>query len=256
MLIIVYIDLVIIINFLIDMLLLISVDLLLKRKAKFKKIIIASLLGSLSTLLLFYINNNTILLIFKLLISVIMVVVSFGYLSFHYFKDNLIWLYITGIILGGSIYLLNDQIALVNNGLVFSKNGFKINIILLLIISPIIVYKYLKYQKEFQNTYTNYYDVDIYYKGLKIRGTGFLDTGNKLRDPYFGRPIILVNKELIKKEVNTFFVPYHVVNNEGLLEVFKPDKIVVNNKPNKRILIGLSDVDLNGVKIILNMEAI
>ncbi|NLA43968.1 sigma-E processing peptidase SpoIIGA, partial [Candidatus Saccharibacteria bacterium] len=106
--IIIYIDLVILINFIIDLLLLISVDLLLKRKTKFKRIIIASLLGSISTLLLFYINNNFILLLFKLLISILMVVIAFKYETFNYFKDNIIWLYILGIILGGTIFLLNN----------------------------------------------------------------------------------------------------------------------------------------------------
>lgn len=256
MLIIIYVDLVIIINLLIDLLLLISVDLLLKRRAKFKRILIASLLGSLSTLLLFYINSSMILLFFKLLLSIFMVIIAFKYISFNHFKDNLIWLYIISIILGGTIYLFNNQIALVNNGLVFSKNGFKINLIILSIISPIIIFKYLKYQKSFKNIYSETYNVDIYYKGIKVTSTGFLDTGNKLKDPYFGRPIILVNKELIKKEVNTFYVPYNTVNKEGLLEVFKPDKVKINEKINKKILIGLSDVNLNGIKIILNMEVI
>lgn len=256
MLIIIYIDLVIVINFIIDILLLISVDLLLKRRAKFKRIVIASLLGSLSTLLLFYITSSIILLLFKLLISIFMVIISFKYESFNQFKDNIVWLYIISIILGGSIYLLNNQIALINNGLVFSESGFKINLFILSIISPIIVFKYIKYQKNFKNTYSETYDVNIYYKGTKVTSTGFLDTGNKLKDPYFGRPIILVNKELIKKEVNTFYVPYNTVNKEGLLEVFKPDKVIINEKINRRILIGLSDVNLNGIKIILNMEVI
>lgn len=255
-LIIIYIDLVIVINFIIDILLLISVDLLLKRRAKFKRIVIASLLGSLSTLLLFYITSSIILLLFKLLISIFMVIISFKYESFNQFKDNIVWLYIISIILGGSIYLLNNQIALINNGLVFSGSGFKINLFILSIISPIIVFKYIKYQKNFKNTYSETYDVNIYYKGTKVTSTGFLDTGNKLKDPYFGRPIILVNKELIKKEVNTFYVPYNTVNKEGLLEVFKPDKVIINEKINRRILIGLSDVNLNGIKIILNMEVI
>ena len=253
---IIYIDLVIFINFIIDLLLLISVDLLLKRKTKFIRIVYAALLGSLSTISLFYIHNNACLLLFKLIISILMVLIAFKYESFKYFKDNLCWLYVISIILGGSIYLLNDQISLINNGLMFSKSGFKINLIILLIISPIILYKYIKYQKSFKNNYSNVYDVDIYYMNEKISGTGFLDTGNKLIDPYFGRPIILVNKELIIKKPKTFPVPYHVLQGSGLLDVFKPDKIVVNKKVNKRILVGLSDVNLNGVKIILNMEAI
>lgn len=253
---IIYIDLIILINFIIDGLLLISVDILLKRNTKLKRIIIASLLGSFSILLLFTIKSSLVLLLLKLVVSIIMVIISFGYKSFKYFKDNLFWLYIISIILGGSIYLVSDQISLTNNGLVFSKNGFKINLIMIIIITPIILFKYLKNIKTFKNTYSNYYDVDIYYMGEKVSDTGFLDTGNKLIDPFFGTPVILVNKDLIKKKANTFFIPYHVLNNEGILEVFKPDKVVINKKITKKVLIGLSDVSLNGVKIILNMEVI
>jgi len=104
--------------------------------------------------------------------------------------------------------------------------------------------------------YSNYYDVDIYYKGIIISETGFLDTGNKLTDPYFGRPIILVNKELIELPIRSFLVPYKTLGKDGLLEVFKPEKILINHKTKKRVLVGLSDINVNGVKILLNTEAI
>ena len=154
------------------------------------------------------------------------------------------------------MYLLNDQISLTNKGMSFEDNGLRINLILLILITPFIIYKYIKYQKNLSFDYSNYYDVDIYYKDIIIKETGFLDTGNKLKDPYFGRPIILVNKELITFETKTFFVPYKALGKDGLLEVFKPEKILINKKRKSKVLIGLSDININGVKIILNREAI
>lgn len=253
----IYIDIILIINFIIDLLLLLSVSFLLKRRASLTRIIISSSIGSLSTLLLFVIHNNFLLLIYKLLISIIMIIITFKYNNFHYFKDNLIYLYIISIVLGGTIYLINNQISSINNGLIFTSNNLKINLFLLIIITPIIIYKYLKTTKNYQITYSNYYDIDIYYNDLCIKGTAFLDTGNNLKDPYFKRPIILINKELINEPVKTFLVPYSVVNNQkGLLEVFSPKKIIVNNKKCKKTLLGLSDININGIKIILNKEAL
>lgn len=253
----IYIDIILLINFIIDLLLLLSVSFLLKRRASLTRIIISSSIGSLSTLLLFVIHNNFLLLIYKLLISIIMIIITFKYNNFHYFKDNLIYLYIISIILGGTIYLINNQISSINNGLIFTSNNLKINLFLLIIITPIIIYKYLKTTKNYQITYSNYYDIDIYYNDLCIKGTAFLDTGNNLKDPYFKRPIILINKELINEPVKTFLVPYSVVNNQkGLLEVFSPKKIIVNNKKCKKTLLGLSDININGIKIILNKEAL
>lgn len=253
----IYIDIILIINFIIDLLLLLSVSFLLKRRASITRIIISSSIGSLSTLLLFVIHNNFLLLIYKLLISIIMIIITFKYNNFHYFKDNLIYLYIISIILGGTIYLINNQISSINNGLIFTSNNLKINLFLLIIITPIIIYKYLITTKNYQITYSNYYDIDIYYNDLCIKGTAFLDTGNNLKDPYFKRPIILINKELINEPVKTFLVPYSVVNNQkGLLEVFSPKKIIINNKKCKKTLLGLSDVNINGIKIILNKEVL
>lgn len=253
----IYIDIILIINFIIDLLLLLSVSFLLKRRSSLTRIIISSSIGSLSTLLLFVIHNNFLLLIYKLLTSIIMIIITFKYNNFHYFKDNLIYLYIISIVLGGTIYLINNQISSINNGLIFTSNNLKINLFLLIIITPIIIYKYLKTTKNYQITYSNYYDIDIYYNDLCIKGTAFLDTGNNLKDPYFKRPIILINKELINEPVKTFLVPYSVVNNQkGLLEVFSPKKIIVNNKKCKKTLLGLSDININGIKIILNKEAL
>lgn len=253
----IYIDIILLINFIIDLLLLLSVSFLLKRRASITRIIISSSIGSLSTLLLFVIHNNFLLLIYKLLISIIMIIITFKYNNFHYFKDNLIYLYIISIILGGTIYLINNQISSINNGLIFTSNNLKINLFLLIIITPIIIYKYLITTKNYQITYSNYYDIDIYYNDLCIKGTAFLDTGNNLKDPYFKRPIILINKELINEPVKTFLVPYSVVNNQkGLLEVFSPKKIIINNKKCKKTLLGLSDININGIKIILNKEVL
>ena len=252
----IYLDLVIIINFIIDFIILIGVSLLLKRNTNIKRIFIAAFVGGTSTLLLFYVHHNLILLIYKLIISILMVIIAFKYEDFNYFKDNLLWLYMISIILGGSIYLLNDQLSLTNQGIVFKGNGLYINLFVLLLISPLIIYKYIKYQKHFKLEYSNYYDVDIYYKGIKLSETGFLDTGNKLKDPYFGRPIILVNKELIKLPIKSFYVPYKALGKDGLLEVFKPEKIMINKKNKPKLLVGLSDININGVKIILNTEAI
>jgi len=252
----VYLDLLILLNFIIDSLLLISVDVLLKRRTKFYRIMLAALIGSLSILLLFYINGTTGLLAYKIITSIIMVMIAFKYENFYHFKENLFWLYIISIILGGGIYLLNNQITLTNNALIFNSLGFTVNILLIIIIGPIIIYQYITYQKKLTIQTSNLYDVDIHYNGRILSGIGFLDTGNKLKDPFFQRPIILVNKELIKIPVKTFLVPYKVLNDEGLLEVFKPEKILVDGKVSKRVLIGLSDINLNGVKIILNTEAI
>lgn len=252
----IYIDLIILINFIIDFILLLSTAKLLKRNFKIKNILLSSLIGSTSTILLFIITNQFQITLYKLLTSIIMILITFKYNNFNYFKDNLIYLYILSITLGGTIYLLSNTITLNHNGLLFTPNGLKINIYILLIISPIILYKYITKQQHLTTEYQNYYNVEIHYNNKIIKETGFLDTGNNLKDPYFHKPIILINQTLIKDHIKTFLVPYYTINNKDLLEVFTPQKILINNHKTKPTLIGLTDVNINGIKIILNKESI
>lgn len=238
----IYIDLYCLLNFFIDLLLLLGLDSLLKRNGKFKRIILGSIVGSLFCLFLFYIKNNILLIILKIIISILMILISFGYKSFKYFRDNFIWLYIISIVLGGSLYLVSN-----------SFKEFKINIIILVILSPLIIYKYIKENKKLKIEYSSYMNVGIYYNDLVINEVGFLDTGNSLRDPFFNRPIIICDKSLFKDNIKTFLVPYRTIDNNSLLEVFKPKKVLIEGK-RVNALVGLSKVDIDGVKILLNKE--
>jgi hypothetical protein len=85
------------------------------------------------------------------------------------------------------------QFSYKNSGLVFYYNGLSVNFIVLIVMSPIIIFAYVKQGLSLKNNYSNYYNIDIYLKtGEVIEATAFLDTGNKLVDPYEKRPIILL----------------------------------------------------------------
>ena len=74
-------------------------------------------------------------------------------------------------------------------------------------------------------------DSSTYFNDLeKITVTAFLDTGNKLIDPYNQRPIILINKSLINiNDKKILLVPYNTVNNSDLLKCVIPKKIYIHN---------------------------
>ena len=83
--------------------------------------------------------------------------------------------------------------------LIFYFNGLSINVIVLIVLSPVIIYAYVKQGIELRNRYSNYYQIDIYLKEDEvIPATAYLDSGNCLEDPYQKRPIILLNQELAK----------------------------------------------------------
>lgn len=251
----IYIDLVLFINFMFDFNLLLALNILLKRGKKLRWIILGALLGSLSVFLLFLHLNSFTLFLFKLIIAILMILIAFGYKDFQTFKDNLSYLYVLSIILGGGLYLINDHFGYKSSGLIFISEDYSINLILIIILTPTLLFLYLKESKKLKLNYSKYYKVDILLDDSIINLTAFLDTGNKLVDPITLRPIILVEKNLINLDnKKIMYVPYNSLNNHNLLKCIKPKYIIVEGKKFKNVLIGLSEEKFNipGINCILN----
>ena len=254
----VYVDLLFLLNIFFDFLLLLSVSLILKRHIKIYRIIFGSLLGGLSILFLFFNITTTTLFFLKILIAVLMILTTFGFKDIKYFIKNISYLYLVSIVLGGALYLLNIEFSYKNNGLIFYHNGISINVIIILLITPILLYLYIKEMKDYKLNYSKYYKIEIYLKNNKtITLNSFLDTGNNLIDPYKKRPVILVNYDIIKKYITNekeLLVPYNNINSNGLLRCIKPKKIIINKKEFTNILIGLSfnKIYIDGIECILN----
>ena len=253
----IYVDVILILNFLLDRLLLIGVSILLKRNKPLKRLIIGALIGSISILFLFISISSLELFLVKIIISIIMILISFGYKNIKYFISNLSYLYLLSIILGGFLYFINDTLSYKNTGLIFYHNSFSINIILVLILSPVIIYIYIKSQNKIKYDYSKIYKVEItFLNGKNIVLNGFLDTGNSLIDPYKKRPIILIEKSILKDyKPRCILVPCYTVNKKSMLSCFKIKKISINDKKiKKECLVGISDNNfkLEDAKILLN----
>lgn len=218
---------------------------------------LGALLGSISILALFIQLSSLTLFLIKVIISIIMVLTSFGFKNIKYTLNNLIYLYLLSIILGGFLYYINDELSYKNEGLIFFHNGFSINIILVLILSPIIIFIYVKKSRKLKEEYSKHYEVEITFLNNKTSYlTGFLDTGNDLYDPYQKRPILVINKSILNGyNPRCILVPCYTVNNESMMRCFRIKKIVVNGKKiDKEVLIGISDNNFNleGAQLLLH----
>lgn len=256
----VYVDIVILLNFFIDFLIILTVSYILKRNIKIKRIILGALTGSISIIFLFIKLNNYQLFIYKVLISILMILTSFGYKNIKYFINNFIYLYLTSIVLGGGLYLIKDEISLNNNGFFFVDSNLKLNLLIVIIFIPIILVFYIKQTKKLKCNYSNYYNVELFYQNNKYNFTAFLDTGNKLKDQYKNRPIILVHTDKINFSYEkSILVPCKTINNESIIKCIVVDKIIIdNNIEIKKPLIGLSEDDfkIDGIDMILNNETL
>lgn len=256
----VYWDLLFLLNFAFDFILLLAVSIILRRRAKVKRLLLGAFVGALSIFLLFISINSIELFIIKFLVSVIMCLISFSFKDFKYFIRNMMYLYMTSIVLGGFLYLLNIEFSYKQTGLVFYHNGLSINFIVLIIISPIIIFLYIRQALMLKNNYSSYYDLNIYFKNGKIVNlTAFLDTGNKLVEPITKKPIILVSKNMLKNITleNTFPVSYNSLNNNGIINCIVAEVVnVVGLGIKKNVIIGISEdkFHIDGVDCILNTK--
>ena len=249
----VYVEILVLIELFMNYVIIIATGILLNRITKFKKTFLASVIGSFSLIFLYIPINQHIINILTIIFAFFMSIIAYGYKNILYTLKNIIYMYFISIFLAGSIYLINTS-------LIPNVDNYYLNAILLLIISPIITYLYIKSLSKIKTINNNYYKVDIYLKDKpKITLIAYLDTGNKLIDPYTFKPIILVSNRIITYNPKKFIiVPYNTIDNSGILKCFKPEKIYIDKVGYRhKLLIGLvNNIGIEGADCILNQKLI
>ena len=184
-----------------------------------------------------------------------MILISFGFKDIKYFIKNIIYMYLSSMIIGGFLTFMNNNISNYNQGLLFIDNNKYLSISISIILSIIILKIYIKSIKELKVNNNKYYKINIYFtKDKVISLNAFLDTGNKLVDPYKRWPIILLNEKYIFDKDKYILVPYKTISGEGLLKCIKVNKIYIESIGYRnKLLVGLTNnINIDNVDCILN----
>ncbi len=239
---IIYVDVIFFLNIFLDFILLMTVSVILTRRASIKRLLLGSFIGGGTTFILFINLNSLLVFILKIILGIIMVIVSFGFRDIRYTFNNLFYLFTISFSIGGVLYLLMDK-------------GFY-NYIIIVLGFIFVCFIYIKQIKRVGDNYQNYYKVELYYKNQLLKLTGYLDTGNKLYDMYKKRPIILVDKKIKYNLEDIIYVPYTSLNNESILKCLKVDKIIINGHVFHNYLMGLVDkkIRIDGINCLLHSK--
>ena len=138
----------------------------------------------------------------------------------------------------------------------YFQTSVNLNFILLIIILPIIVIIYKRKVRFLKTNYNLNYQIKLNYQGQKITLNSFLDTGNNLIDPYFHKPVILVNDYLIKSD-KYFYIPYKGIAESGVIKAFYLDKFeIIGFKTIKNVVVGLlpEKLKIKNVDCLLNNQ--
>jgi stage II sporulation protein GA (sporulation sigma-E factor processing peptidase) len=233
----VYLDIVFIINFIFDFISLLGTSIILKRNTKIIRILLGSILGEITILTIFIRFNILELILLKVVISLLINLVVFSFRDIRCFFTNVYYFYLLELSLGGVLYMFNNH-----------------NILFEILIGIIFIYIFIKNIKRLKNNHNKYLSIKLDINNITYKFNAFLDTGNKLKDPYLNSPIILINNKYNFE--GNILVPYNTCNYNGILTCIKGNNLYVNNKKiNKKFLVGLSNnINLDGVDCIFNEE--
>lgn len=224
----IYYEEILILNFLLDFMILYGTKRILKINKSIIRIVFGSILGSFTTILIFFKISSIDLLLLKIVLSIFMIIISFGFKNI--FK-NIIYFYLISIIIGGFFYL-------------FDINSNIIVIHTLLIIGSFIIIKFICMEiNNYKEKYSNKYLVNIYIMGKCYKLEGFIDTGNRLVSNINNKVVILTNLNINTNKL--LYVPYKALNCSGVIPCIRPDKVIINNISFNDCLIGLSSNKFN-----------
>ena len=243
----VYADILIIINFLMNYLLLRADAILTGHGFKTGRLLISSLVGSLFSLIIYIENIPSIInLAIRILYMVILLLTAFNIKSVKIFLKHFITFFTVNMIFGGIMLALNvllfPETSLFNNGIIY----FDISIITLTVFSVIcyfIIYIINIILKN-RTPHGYIYSIKINYNNISVEGTALYDSGNKLCDCFSGRPVIIADKNLIKNLINNEnienmknyrLIPFSTINGSGTIPAFMADSVEIIISGNKQI---------------------
>lgn len=197
----IYIDVILIENLIMNFIILYATGLVLKRKIKKVRLILASLLGAIYSLLTcissFEIYTNIIL---KLILSILMVYIAFNAPNVKQIGKDLLLFYLVSFVFGGAafafIYIIKPQDILMKNGLFLGTYPLK-TVVLGAIIAFIIVIAAFKIVKSRFSTKDMYCRIKIRLNEKEIETNAMIDSGNLLKEPISNTPVIIVEHTLL-----------------------------------------------------------
>lgn len=263
----VYIDVLIVINIFVNYFLLLTTSRALHESVTRKRLILSSLFGSVfSLIILLPPINNFIMALIKLIISFILIYFTFGYGGYRVLLKRVLVFFVINFIFAGSmlaIWMFIGPIGMFyNNGVAYFN--ISVEILVISTIAAYFIVKLFHYISERRVSKDQLYEIMIELNGKELKLKGFVDTGNTLCDVFTGVPVSITSLDyiidiipndlldiFIEKNIDHTFaerlsnhewskkiklIPYNVISESSLMLAFKPDKIVLTQRNNSKLV--------------------
>ncbi len=248
--IVIYIDILFVINFFITFFLLQATAKFAKKKVVVWRFIFASTVGGLYSFIILADISKPLAVFSKLFAAGIIILVAFHFEKLAnfaavyalFFVMNYMFL---GVIYGITIMFDAEYITLSNSTVYVSigARGLLVSAFFAYIVSCVVVRLYNRRLSANQ-----VYSLTVENCGKTAKLLAFADKGNNLREPFSNSPVIVADKqkmEPLMERDNTRIIPTTTVGGKSFLLSFKPDKVTVKTNRGKEeienVYIALSD---------------
>ena len=254
---IVYVDVLILVNFIVNLFILHVTVQTLRKRVKLMWMCISSFIGSLYVLTVVYPKLKYLTYLpFKILIVIVMVFIVFREKNILFnIKASLIFILYSILLAGMCLFIQMNNSKDMSFDIVIINFPYE-KLMLSLMIIYVLIYRIMIFIGDRKTISTLIYTVDIVNESYKKTIKAFLDTGNELREPATNLPVLIVERnilsEILLEKNNTYFIPYTVVNGtEGRLIGFKPEYINIHidkkNIETRDVIIAFCDYKLSKV---------
>lgn len=253
----VYIDVLILENFIVNMFLVSITCQTLRVRADIRLMLVSAALGASYVITMLYPKLDYLTkLPFQILVAAFMVFIVLGAKKLILILKGTSLLILYSMLLSGFCVFIQYK---KSGNTVFSTNLIDFDyrwLLLSIMILYVVIYRFVVFIQDRKELASYTYNVEIVTNKFTRTVKAFLDTGNELREPVTNLPVMIVEKSLLGglelKDSEKLFIPYKVVNgSSGKLEGFKPEFIKIYYEDNKfelrNVIIGVCDNKLSEI---------
>lgn len=208
---IIYLDILIVLNLFVDYFLLLSCGVILKTNLKRKRLIFSALVGSFSSLLILLPSFSVFVNFFiKIMVAVILVLIAFGYKGKQVFLKTILIFFAENLIFVGVMFFV--WIFVSPPGMLW-KNGvtyIKISPFVLVIgsLAAYVVSSVINFVLSKRVDFKKIYKIELELENKKINLNALHDTGNHLIEPFSKKPVCVCEYEKIKNLFSLEFAKF------------------------------------------------
>ncbi len=247
---IIYLDVLIVLNWLIDGLLLSLTARLCGVSARRLRLAAASLFGGAASCQLLLTVPVVVSVALHILTAAVMIVIAFPFRSIRSFLRQSMVLLCMSALLSGVVtalwYLTGSDAFITHNGVIYCElSPWMLTVFALVGYGVVRLYDRLTRHRQPASLE---YVVTVDDGNGECECRALYDTGLHLREPFSDRPVIVVRRDAVKltvPETRLRMIPYHTVGGTGLLPAFVPRRVTVRAR-------GTPPQDITGVYVALS----